>query len=84
MTNTSGSALANFGIRGRKTTMNKNETTEALERADESLGDALDHLRGALKSADAVEGLVIMPLIKATAETQTSLRYFLRARRMNE
>jgi hypothetical protein len=58
-------------------TMNK-----ALKKAEHALGFASDGLREALTEANAVEALVLLPLIKRVNETRNKVAALLAAKKV--
>lgn len=48
-------------------------TTESLNKASQTTSILIDDLRAALKTASAVEALVLLPLIKQAANLQQGI-----------
>jgi hypothetical protein len=57
---------------------------ESLLKATHSLGFAIGDLRAALSNANAVEALILLPLIAQAAQLDASIAAFLTARTSQE
>ncbi len=57
---------------------------ESLLKVTHSLGFMISDLRAALSKANAVEALILMPMIEQTAQLETSIAAFLNARTSQE
>jgi hypothetical protein len=53
---------------------------ESLDQAERDLAAASNELRGALCEANAIEALVLLPLIQQVAETRNTLAALIAAR----
>jgi hypothetical protein len=68
------------GIAPFNDTKGRETMTEALTQAERALANASDALRGALCEANAIEALVLLPLVHKVADARNELAALIAAR----